>query len=142
MSRILSIDYGGKHIGLAVGDDDDYVIAPYEVISSGSFEDIYGQLQTVIAENDIEEIVVGYPLNMKGEKTDQTKEVEEFADQLGKASGLPMVLEDERLTSVQAEKQTQGFFKNLWTGKAKDNVQKTSAVLILETYLAKKKKEK
>lgn len=142
MARILSIDYGNRRIGLAIGDTEAYVIAPYEVISTGSFEDTYTQLGKVINENKIEEIVIGYPLNMKSEKTEQTRIVEKFADQLGEKTGLPIILEDERLTSVQAARQTSGLFKKLWSGKAKDQVQKTSAVLILETYLEKKKNEK
>ena len=142
MARILAIDHGDKKIGLAIGDTEEYVIAPYEVISTGSFEDTFTKLGDVINENRVDEIVIGYPLNLQGKKTDQTRAVEEFAEILGKKVDLPITLEDERLTSVQAARQTRGFFKRLWEGKAKDNIQKTSAVLILETYLEKKKKEK
>jgi len=141
MARVLAIDYGDSRIGLAYGDTKEYLIVPYEVLSSGSFEDIYNQLKTVIEEKQVEEIVIGYPLNMKGEKTEQTKKVEEFADQLQQRAGLPIILEDERLTSVQAQKTTKGFFGSLWGGKAKDAVQKSSAVLILETYIEKKKSQ-
>jgi len=142
MSRVLAIDYGEKYIGLAMGDTEEYYIVPYEVLSTGSFEDLYIELEKIVNESKIDEIVVGYPLGMNGEKTDQTLEVEKFADALQAKVGLPLIFEDERLTSKMAEKQQQGFLKKIWSGTNKNQVQKSSAILILETYLDKKKNQK
>lgn len=141
MSRVLAIDYGEKYIGLAMGDTEEYYIVPYEVLSTGSFEDLFTELEGIINEGKIDEIVIGYPLNMKGEKSDQTREVEKFADALQAKVSLPIILEDERLTSKMAAKQQQGFLKKIWSGSNKDQIQKSSAILILETYLDKKKNQ-
>ena len=139
MAKILAIDYGSKKIGLAIGDTKEYYIAPLEIISTGSFNDYIKDLTKVILENKIEEIVVGYPLNMKGKKTEQTEEVEEFAEKLKDEVEVPIILEDERLTTAQAKNQQKGFLKKIWSGGPKDNLQKTAAILILETYIEKKK---
>jgi len=142
MAKVLAIDYGDKHVGLAIGDTKEYYIAPIDVLSTGSFEDLFIQLNKLINENHIEEVVIGYPLSMKGEKTDQTREVDKFSDELSSRIDQQIILEDERLTSALAAKHQQGFLKKIWSGSNKNQIQKSSAVLILETYLDKKKNEK
>jgi len=142
MAKVLAIDYGDRHVGLAIGDTEEYYIAPIDVLSSGSFEDLFIQLNKLLNENHIDVVVIGYPLSMKGEKTDQTREVDKFSDELSKRIDQQIVLEDERLTSALAAKYQKGFLKKIWSGSNKNQIQKSSAVLILETYLDKKKNEK
>ncbi|MFA6296625.1 MAG: Holliday junction resolvase RuvX [Patescibacteria group bacterium] len=102
--NILAIDFGSKHIGLAKGDDQNKIALPFLSLENNGLNKLINDLKEIVKNENIEEIVVGLPLNMSGQKTDQTKKTEYFAERLGKEINIKIILEDERLTSFGAKK--------------------------------------
>jgi putative Holliday junction resolvase len=100
--RCLGIDHGAKRIGLSCGDELG-VATPLAALTDSSPRVRWEKLAAVIRERRITDIVLGHPLNMDGTAGAKAKEVEAFAAQLEAASGLPVHLVDERLTSYEAE---------------------------------------
>ena len=121
--NILGIDYGAKRIGTAIGNTEERIAFPRQVLEND--EHVFRTLQRFIAEESVERIVLGLPKMLSGEESDMTKEVRAFAVELEKESTLPVYFEEERL-STQAVKPG--------TVKRKD-IDAASAALILQTYL-------
>lgn len=99
--KILGIDYGEKRIGLAVSDETQTFARELVILSPKEF---WQQIKNIISEHGISEIVLGWPLNMKGEMTEKTREVESFKIKLEEYTGIIVNIFDERLTSVMAKK--------------------------------------
>lgn len=132
--RILGIDYGSSRVGFAVSDPMHIIATPLNTVKNSSQKDLFDYIDQLKIEYDIRSIVVGLPLNMKGEETKQTKSVKEFSTLLEQRS-WKVILEDERLTSVIAKKEI--IKQNKSTGKNKSLIDKTAAALILQSYLNK-----
>ena len=132
--RILGIDYGSSRVGFAVSDPMHIIATPLITIKNSSQENLFDYIDQLKNEYDIRSIVVGLPLNMKGQETKQTKSVKEFSAYL-KQRSWKVILEDERLTSVIAKKEI--IKQNKSTGKHKSLSDKTAAALILQSYLNK-----
>ncbi|MFZ5391714.1 MAG: Holliday junction resolvase RuvX [Patescibacteria group bacterium] len=98
MTNYLGLDYGSKKIGVAfkLGQDP---IVPTDLIIENSSKKIIQKIIIICQEKDINQIVIGLPLNLKGEKGQQAKDTEDFCQQLQKKINLPIVLTDERFTS-------------------------------------------
>ena len=76
MTRVLGIDYGDSRVGVALSDPMRIIAKPLDTLSNDS--DLFLNIKKIISDYDVSEIVVGYPLGMKGQKTQQTKKVEVF----------------------------------------------------------------
>ncbi len=124
--KILGIDYGSKHIGLALSDETGLLARELTILSPPEF---WQDLDGLISSEGIERIVVGLPLNMSGEDTQKTKETRSFAEKLQTQTDLPVELVDERLSSAMAE-QIAGTSKH---------IDSLAAQIILQTYLDKNK---
>lgn len=98
--KILGIDYGTKRIGLAISDETQTLAREHSILSPTEF---WQQLDGLIDQEGIEKIVLGMPINMSGETTQKSEEVQSFNDQLQQRVSLPVELVDERLSSVMAE---------------------------------------
>lgn len=101
--RILAIDYGSKNIGLACCDEMGIAIRPLASIINRGRRDLLKRMKQVIAENAIETIAVGMPINMDGSQGEAARRIQHFIDQLFASSGLPVALVDERLSTVEAQ---------------------------------------
>ncbi len=102
--RVLGVDLGSRRIGLAVSDPEARFAFPLDAIeSSGSTRDI-AALRTLIAEQEIGQVVVGLPLHMDGRSGPEADAAKRFAASLADATGLPVALLDERWTTVEAER--------------------------------------
>ena len=134
MGRALGIDFGTKRVGLALSDRSNIIASPYRTLNYVSEKDLITQLETVVSENDIEILVLGLPINMKGEDTVQTKKVRNFKEILSTLQ-IPIVFEDERLSSVSAINSL--MLQNVKTGHNKPEIDKTAAAIILQQYLDK-----
>jgi putative Holliday junction resolvase len=99
--KYLSIDYGLKRTGLAVCDPSQTICSPLAVLDST--KDIISRLTEIIAEENVEAVVIGLPLNMDGTEGTQAKKVRQFTDKLKNAIDLPIHFQDERLTSFAAD---------------------------------------
>ena len=91
------------------------------------------QLNEIIIENEVNKLVVGIPYNMKGEDTPQTLKVKEFVSFLESELSFDIILIDERLSSVEAEKTMHKM--NIKTGHNKSDIDKIAASVILQEYL-------
>jgi putative Holliday junction resolvase len=134
MGRVLGIDYGDSRIGLAMSDPLKIIASPFKTIRNEGNEKCLQVFQSLIKEKDVEAIVVGLPMGLKGQETAQTKKVREFADLLY-ALKLPIHLEDERLSSVSAKKSM--IQQNIKTGHNKGLIDQRAAAIILQQFLDK-----
>jgi len=134
MGRVLGIDYGDSRIGLAMSDPLKIIASPFKTIRNEGNEKCLQLFQSLIKEKDVEAIVVGLPIGLKGQETVQTKKVREFANLLY-ALKLPIHLEDERLSSVSAEKSM--IQQNIKTGHNKGLIDQRAAAIILQQFLDK-----
>jgi len=134
MGRVLGIDYGDSRIGLAMSDPLKIIASPFKTIRNEGNEKCLQVFQSLIKEKDVEAIVVGLPMGLKGQETAQTKKVREFADLLY-ALKLPIRLEDERLSSVSAEKSM--IQQNIKTGHNKGLIDQRAAAIVLQQFLDK-----
>jgi len=135
MGRVLGIDYGDSRIGLAMSDPLKIIASPFKTIRNEGNEKCLQVFQSLIKEKDVEAIVVGLPIGLKGQETVQTKKVREFANLLY-ALKLPIHLEDERLSSVSAEKSM--IQQNIKTGHNKGLIDQRAAAIILQQFLDKR----
>ena len=101
--RILAIDYGRVRHGLAVSDALGMASHPLAALQRRTPAADLAALTTLIADRDVQRIVVGLPLNMDGSEGPMAREVRAFAAALGAALALPVTLEDERLSTDEAE---------------------------------------
>lgn len=120
--RILGIDYGEKRIGLAVSDELQLLARELKIVNPKVF---WEELAQIITEFEISTIVIGLPLNMSGEYTAKTQEVEQFKIKVGEVSGLPTILVDERLSSQMASTVLD----------SQKNLDSLAAQIILQNYL-------
>ena len=134
MSRTLGIDFGSKRVGLALSDRLNMIASPYRTLDYVSEKELIAQLKSIVYENNIEIVVLGLPINMKGEDTIQTKKVRNFKKLLS-GLGLPVIYEDERLSSISAKNSL--VLQNIKTGHHKGAIDRTAAAIILQQYLDK-----
>ncbi len=133
--RILGIDHGDKRIGIAISDPLGLTAQPVTVILRGkSFEDDVLEIKRVISQFDgVDEIVIGLPKTMKGETGSQAKKVLEFVEALKKKLDVKITTWDERLTTVEAEKNL--IAAGLSRAKRKKVIDRSAAIYILQSYL-------
>ena len=135
MGRFLAIDYGSKRVGLAISDPSKKIAKAYKTLSNDSVDALLSHIKNEIKKNSVEKIILGLPIGMNGKNTSQTKLVLEFNDELKNCFSIPIVLEDERLTSLHAKKSL--VFQGLKTTSNKENIDSTAAALLLQNYLNK-----
>ncbi len=128
MARILAIDYGGKRIGLAIGDTDVRFARPLQTIINGP--DLLDRLKGLIDRETISELVVGLPRGLDGQETSQTATARDFAKSLEQLN-LPVALQDEAGTTSKARDELEAKKRPF----AKTDVDKLAATYILEDYL-------
>lgn len=109
MSSIIGIDYGRRHVGLAIADEVLRQALPWRTLEINSGADFIQQLAEVLKSESVSQLVLGRPVKMSGEKTVLTQEVEELAKELARILALPVELMDERLTSKGVQATSRNF---------------------------------
>ena len=132
MGRLLAIDYGARRVGLALSDPLKMIASPYRTIINKNNTILIEEIERIIAAEDVELTIIGLPLGMAGQKTEQTKKVEEFVDKLT-ARGIIIKYEEERWSSVAAKRSMKE--QNIKSGHNKDLVDQTAAAIFLQQYL-------
>ncbi len=137
--RTLGIDYGDSRVGIAITDPLGITAQGLETISyNGNDKVLLKRLDEIMAEYEIDTIVVGMPLNMDGTATVRAEVTEKFIHKLKcKYNKITITTVDERLTTVQAHK-TMNYL-DINKHKKRGIVDTISAVYILETYMNKNK---
>lgn len=138
MKRIMGVDYGDARTGIAVSDLLCSLVGTTSVIHSRNTEKTIAQICTMVSQSDVGEIVVGLPKNMDGSEGIRAELCRSFAARLEEATGLPVHLWDERRTTVEAHNILSQH--NYHGQKRKDTVDAVAASLILEGYLAFRKR--
>ena len=136
--KIMAVDYGDARTGVAISDLLCSIVGSTTVIHSRNTEKTLQELQRLIQENDVQEIAVGLPKNMDGTEGVRAELCREFAGKLKDATGLPVTMWDERRTTVEAHNILSQH--NYHGKKRKETVDAVAASLILEGYLAFRKK--
>ncbi|MCD4652121.1 MAG: Holliday junction resolvase RuvX [Candidatus Cloacimonetes bacterium] len=135
MRRVIAIDYGSVRIGIAISDPLKMFARPYDTIQNKGDESVINKIREIIESEDVELIVVGLPLNMEGEDTAQTTLVREFFASLREQTDIPLVWQDERFTSQEANAGLKR--KRLTIHQSRARIDKTAAAVILQRYLDK-----
>ena len=125
----IALDVGEKRIGVAVCDGIVTIARPLKTLEVDGTET--KQILTIIGEENVDEIIIGYPRNQSGEPTAQTRYVEEYKKQLAKVTSLPIIFQDESLTSVLSEERLKSYGKPY----EKADIDMQAAALILQDYM-------
>ena len=137
--RVLGIDYGARRIGLALSDATATLASPWRLLQrppsdAETMRLIVAEVAALVQDDDgLEAVVVGWPRRLDGSPNQQTPIVETFARTLESKVAVPVVLQDERLSSVEAEARLAVDEKDWRKRKAK--LDAASAAIILQDYL-------
>ena len=135
---IAGIDFGNRRIGLAVSNPDQLSAYPVETIErSRSLAADLATLRARLTALEVRRIVVGLPLNMDGTVGPQARAAQVFARRLEEATGIPVELCDERLSSFEAEERLKGI--PVRRNRRKLAIDAVAASVILETWLRSQK---
>lgn len=104
MTRVLGLDVGDARIGVALSDPDRRIALPAGTIQVAGAPHDLRAVAALVTEHDVTEVIVGYPLSMSGERGDAARKAEEFAVGLRAVLEVPVHLQDERLSTRQAER--------------------------------------
>lgn len=138
MNKIMGIDYGDARTGVAISDLLCSIVGSTYVVPSRNTEKAIADIVKLAKDNMVGQIVVGLPKNMDGTEGPRAELCREFAEKLKEATGLPVDMWDERRTTVEAHKILSQH--NYHGQKRKNTVDAVAASLILEGYLAFKKR--
>jgi putative holliday junction resolvase len=126
---ILALDVGDSRIGVAVASRIARIPSPMGAVSNDAT--VFDRIQELLREHEVDQVVVGYPRNMSGDPTAQTEAVKTFTEALEQHIDVPIVFQDESLTSKKAETELQSRGKPY----EKADIDALAATFILEDYL-------
>ena len=131
--RILALDLGSRRIGLALSDELGITAQGLPTLHRETRQQDLDSLRSVVTQRQVEQIVVGHPVNMNGSEGPRAQQAAQFARTLGNYFGLPVALWDERLTTRQAQR----VLKESGVGLKKRTkaIDRMAAVLILQSYI-------
>lgn len=134
--RILGLDYGTKTVGVALSDETELIAQPYETIErkhATKLRQTFARIEEIIVKENVGKIVLGYPKNMNNTEGERAEATKLFQSDLERRTGLSVVLMDERLSTVSANRILEE------TGVAlsarKTYIDKMAAAIILQNYL-------
>ena len=132
-SRLLGIDMGSKRIGVSICDENRKIATPYETIRFTNLNNLISRVKEIILENNIKGIIVGLPLNMDGTEGPSAQSVKDKIKLIGKEIIVPIVLWDERLSTVASFNLSSQLDINV--SKRVKNIDQNSATFILQGVL-------
>ncbi|KYD11176.1 Holliday junction resolvase RuvX [Caldibacillus debilis] len=137
--RIMGLDVGTKTVGVAVSDPFGWTAQGVETIAIDEEQDEYGweRLGKLIAEYQVDQIVIGFPKNMDGSTGPRAEAVRRYAAMAEERFHIPVILWDERLSTMAAERIL--LTADMSRKKRKKVIDKMAAVMILQNYLDSKK---
>jgi putative Holliday junction resolvase len=132
----MALDYGERRIGVAVSDPTRTIGSPLTTLTRRPGKrPPWAEIAALVQQHEVDEAVVGLPLDLSGDETEWTKEVRRFGDDLARRTGLPVRWVDERLTSVAAERAVRGIGLKRGEREQKERIDAAAAALILDAYL-------
>ncbi|NLC12351.1 MAG: Holliday junction resolvase RuvX [Firmicutes bacterium] len=135
--RIMALDLGDKKIGVAVSDPMKITAQSLTTLTREGWAKDLAKIRDLVEKYNVSEIIIGLPLNMNGSAGSTAQQYMKFARRLSRALNIKIITQDERLTSLQANRVLlQGKVKR---AKRKKLVDKVAASYILESYLSQRK---
>ena len=132
--RIMCLDVGKARVGIAQSDPMQIIASPLEVLKrTNSINNDAKYVANLINQNNVELLVIGLPLKLDGTESESTIMAKEFAEKIAKFSGVKIEFQDERLSTVSAERIL--LEGNVRREKRKGVVDKIAATIILQNYL-------
>ena len=141
--RIMGLDFGSKTVGVAVSDPLGITAQGLTIIRrerENKLRKTYSAIESLIEEYNVGVIVLGYPVLLSGKEGERVKATLTFKEDLERRTGLPVILEDERLTTVQAHRSLDEM--GLKSEKHGEYVDEVAAILILQGYLDRQRNER
>lgn len=141
--RIMGLDFGSKTVGVALSDELMIAAHGLEIIrrkDENKLRQTLARIEAIILEYDVKEIVLGYPKNMNDSLGERVEKTNEFREKLERRTGLPVILWDERLTTVAADRLM--MEAGVRREHRKDYVDQIAASFILQGYLDLKGNQK
>jgi putative Holliday junction resolvase len=134
--RTLAVDPGTKRVGIAVSDPTGTIAQALTTIDATPQESLASRLADIASQQGASRIVVGLPRRMDGSYGPEAKAARQLADAIRKASGLPVELIDERLTTVAAERSLlEGGVRR---AKRRESIDRVAAAMLLQSHLDRK----
>lgn len=134
--RVLGLDYGSKTVGTALSDALGMTAQPFETIvrkEENKLRQTLARIEAIIKEHEVDRIVLGLPVNMNNTMGDRAEKALAFKAMLERRTGLEVVLWDERLTTVAAERVLQE--SGVRREHRKEYIDQIAAAFILQGYL-------
>ena len=130
--RVLALDYGSARCGCALSDPSGTIVTPIEAVPRPATKRGLAEIRRLISEREVERVLVGLPLSLRGDDTDQTREARAFAQQLSLRLGeaVPVEMHDERFTTRMAQR-----LDGAW-GTSTASEDSRAAAHLLESWLA------
>lgn len=138
--RVIGLDFGTKTVGIALSDEAQIIAQPLVTIErkhATKLRQTYAQIERIIDEQDVGVIVLGFPKNMNNTEGERAEATKRFMDDLERRTGLPVILVDERLTTVEADRILEET--GVAASARKAHIDKMAAAIILQNYLDKEK---
>ena len=132
-SRLLGIDMGSKRIGVSICDENRKIATPYETVQFTNLNNLISRVKEIILENNIKGIIFGLPLNMDGTEGPSAQSVKDKIKLVEKEIIIPIVLWDERLSTVGSFNLSSQLDINV--SKRVKNIDQNSATFILQGVL-------
>ncbi len=133
MGRVMALDIGDKRIGIALSDPMKIIASPFDTLKRVEIKGDINKIVKMIEENDVETVVCGLPKKLDNTDSLQTVKAREFADALREKTAAKVVMTDERLTTVSAERVL--LEADVSRGKRREVIDKLAAAVILQSYL-------
>lgn len=140
--RVLGLDYGSKTVGVAISDTLGFTAQSVETItrkSENKLRQTLARIEELAKLYEADRIVLGYPKHMNNDEGERCARTEEFKAMLERRLGLPVILQDERMSTISAERIL--MEGNVRRENRKEYVDKMAAAFILQTYLDRMKYE-
>ena len=133
VGRILGIDYGERRLGFAISDLLGITAQGLKTVKINSIKEILSTINEIVKEYNPEKILLGYPLNMNGTKSDKTIDVEKLAEKLKLEYKIEIILWDERWTTKAALRTMKDIGKKIKGNKGE--IDRIAVTILLQSYL-------
>lgn len=131
--RIVALDYGKARVGVAISDELGMLAHPRPSFDARDRKKLMAEIVRLAKDEEIQGFLVGLPLDMRGEEGDAARKARGFAKAVGEATGLPVELFDERLTTVEASRRLREGGTSARKGKSK--IDGAAAAVMLQAWL-------
>lgn len=137
---ILGLDLGSKTLGLSISDKTNTIATSITTLRYENYEDLFNQLDKVVADRKVTSFVLGNPLNLDGSLSKRSIESLDFKDLLIKRYNMEVIMQDERLSTVEANRML--ISNDTRRKNRKKVVDKIAATIILQSYLDRRSNER